>query len=155
MKIFVSLIFILALLVVLNFSTGYINSRIRQKRKRDKKLKEFENEGYKVSKRWDCNVMTIAIDTEKKVIGCVVLGLASKLYIIEKKDITAKPEIKISGVIPKFITNICVVFKCRDDNFYFLRTLSIKKGFGVLEKSKTAQIAVKQAEEILEVLKNF
>lgn len=155
MRIFVSLIFILALLVILNFSTGYINSRIRQKRKRDKKLKEFENEGYKISKRWDCNVMTIVIDTEKKVIGCVVLGLTSKLYIIEKKDIAAKPEIKISGVIPKFTTNICVVFKCRDNNFYFLRTLSIKKGFGVLEKSKTAQIAVKQAEEILEVLKNF
>ena len=155
MRIFVSLIFILALLVILNFSTGYINSRIRQKRKRDKKLKEFENEGYKISKRWDCNVMTIVIDTEKKVIGCVVLGLTSKLYIIEKKDIAAKPEIKISGVIPKFTTNICVIFKCRDNNFYFLRTLSIKKGFGVLEKSKTAQIAVKQAEEILEVLKNF
>lgn len=72
-----------------------------------------------------------------------------------KKDIAAKPEIKISGVIPKFTTNICVVFKCRDNNFYFLRTLSIKKGFGVPEKSKTAQTAVKQAEEILEVLKNF
>ena len=155
MRIFVSLIFILALLVILNFSTGYINSRIRQKRKRDKKLKEFENEGYKISKRWDCNVMTIVIDTEKKVIGCVVLGLTSKLYIIEKKDISTKPEIKISGVIPKFTTNICVIFKCKDNNFYFLRTLSIKKGFGVLEKSKTAQIAVKQAEEILEVLKNF
>ena len=155
MKIFVSLIFILILLIVLNFSAGYINSRIRQKRKRDKKLKEFENEGYKISKRWDCNVMTIAIDTERKAIGCVVLGLTSKLYIIEKKDIAAKPEIKISGVIPKFTTNICVVFKCRDNNFYFLRTLSIKKGFGVPEKSKTAQTAVKQAEEILEVLKNF
>lgn len=99
--------------------------------------------------------MTIAIDTERKAIGCVVLGLTSKLYIIEKKDIAAKPEIKISGVIPKFTTNICVVFKCRDNNFYFLRTLSIKKGFGVPEKSKTAQTAVKQAEEILEVLKNF
>ena len=99
--------------------------------------------------------MTIVIDTEKKVIGCVVLGLTSKLYIIEKKDISTKPEIKISGVIPKFTTNICVIFKCKDNNFYFLRTLSIKKGFGVLEKSKTAQTAVKQAEEILEVLKNF
>ena len=130
-------------------------AKVKQMERRNRTINKVVEKGYKISKRWDCNVMTIAIDTEKKAIGCVVLGLTSKLYIIEKKDIAAKPEIKISGVIPKFTTNICVVFKCRDNNFYFLRTLSIKKGFGVPEKSKTAQTAVKQAEEILEILKNF
>ena len=153
MKIFISVIFILILLISLNLMTGYFNSRILMKGKRNKKLKDFENEGYTVSKRWDCNFMTIAIDEEKKVIGCVVFALTSKLYIIEIKDIISQPEIKISGVLPKFITNVCVVFKCKDDKFYFLRTLTIKKGFGILEKTKTVKQAIKNAEEILETLK--
>ena len=146
---------LVGLCVLYSLWSSSSEAKVKQMERRNRTINKVVEKGYKISKRWDCNVMTIAIDTEKKAIGCVVLGLTSKLYIIEKKDIAAKPEIKISGVIPKFTTNICVVFKCRDNNFYFLRTLSIKKGFGVPEKSKTAQTAVKQAEEILEVLKNF
>lgn len=153
MKIFISAILILILLIFLNLMVGYVNSRVLMKGKRDKKLKNFENEGYKISKRWDCNLMTIAIDEDKKVIGCVVFGITSKLYVIDIKDIISKPEIKVSGVLPKFITNVCVVFKCKDEKFYFLRTLSVKKGFGVFEKTKTVKKAIENANEILEILK--
>lgn len=152
---YLGFILLVGLCILYSMWTSVSEAKIKYMERRNKSIDKIIEKGYKISKRWDCNVMTIVIDTEKKVIGCVVLGLTSKLYIIEKKDISTKPEIKISGVIPKFTTNICVIFKCKDNNFYFLRTLSIKKGFGVLEKSKTAQTAVKQAEEILEVLKNF
>lgn len=155
MKIFTAILIVFILFIFLNLLTGYMNSRVLMKKKRDKKLKDFEKEGYKVSKRWDCNVMTIVIDEEKKVIGCVVLGLTSKLYIIDIKDITSQPEVKTSGVLPKFTTNVCVVFKCKDNNFYFLRTLTIKKGFGVFEKSNTVKKAIQNAEEILRVLKDY
>ena len=50
MRIFVSLIFILALLVILNFSTGYINSRIRQKEKEIKNLKNLKIKDIKFQK---------------------------------------------------------------------------------------------------------
>lgn len=153
MKIFISVVCVLCLLVVLNFLSGYTNSRVLMKRKRDKKIKEFESAGYKVSKRWDCNTMTIAIDEEKKVIACVVFGLTSKVFTINISDIIGEPELKVVGVIPKFTTNVCVVFRFKDNQFYFLRTLMIKKGFGVLTNSNITKRAVKNAEEILETLK--
>lgn len=53
MRIFTAIFIVFILFIFLNLLTGYMNSRVLMKKKRDKKLKDFEKEGYKVSKRWD------------------------------------------------------------------------------------------------------
>lgn len=152
MNIFVSLILILCIVIFFSFLTGYTNSRVMMIKKREKKFDEFEAQGYKLDKRWHCNYMSIGVDEKNAIIACIVLGLKIQVYVFNIKDITGKIEIKISGVIPKMATSVCVIFKGKDNNFYFLRTLMIKKGFGVLRSGKTFKKAVAQAEEIVETL---
>lgn len=152
MNIFVSLILLLCIITFFSFFTGYINSRVTMIKKREKKFNELEQQGYNIKRKWHCNYMSIGVDEEKKIIACIVLGFRLQLYIFDIRDIREKIEIKISGVIPKMATSVCVVFKGKDNNFYFLRTLTIKKGFGVLKSGKTFKKAVAQAEEIIEVI---
>lgn len=152
MNIFVSLILIMCIVTFFSFFTGYANSRVLMIKKREKKLDELETQGYNLNKRWHCNYMTIAIDEKQKIIACIVLGLRVQLYVLPIANIVGKPEIKITGVLPKMCTSVCVVFKAKDNNFYFLRTLMIKKGFGVFKSGKVFQKAVTQAEEIMETI---
>lgn len=151
MRIFVSLIFILALLVILNFSTGYINSRIRQKRKRDKKLKEFENEGYKISKRWDCNAITIFSDKKKRVLSFLVMAWRKDTIYDIPIDSIKEITIGSVGIVKKskmrtLITQIYLNIET-EQGTYVLRTLYVK-GIGLRKSSPHVAYAQKCAEEI-------
>lgn len=152
MNIFISAVSVIVLLIILNFFTGYMNSRVRMIKKREKKFDEFEQQGYKLTKRWHCNYMSIAIDEKKKIIACIVLGLKAQFYVFNINEIVGKPEVKTSGVISKLVTSVAVVFKSKDNNYYLLRTLTIKKGFGVLKSGNIFKKAVADAEEILKTI---
>lgn len=153
MKTFLGIVLFLAVLGLFNFSVGYINSMVLMVGKRDKKLKELEKDGFKATKKWDCNYMTIAIDENSKKIACVVIGLTTKIYTIDINDIVNFPEVKVSGPFKKFVTTVGIVFSIKNGQYYFLRTLTIKKGFGVLKSSKIVENAKRNAEEIVNLIK--
>lgn len=150
-KIIFYVIIFFSILILFNFSSGYINSLILNKSKRNRKLKEYLKKGYNFDYRWDCNQMTIAIDSNKKSIVCVVLGLTTRCFEADINNIVTK-NIQILGVVPKLVTSIFVNLELKDGSFFLLRTLYIRKGFGIFKNGKIVKKALNQANEIFEII---
>ena len=64
-----SIIFIvIAIAVLYSMWSCSLEAKVKNIPRRDKKIAEAEAQGYKVSKRWDCNGITIFADEKQKVL---------------------------------------------------------------------------------------
>ncbi len=144
--------FILFILFIL-YSLWSSNSeaKVKDMPRREKSLKKMEEKGYRISKRWDCNALTIFADKKKRVLSFLVMAWRKDtvydIPIDEIKEIT----IGDVGIVKrsKMRTLITEVYLNIDTEKgpYILRTLYVK-GIGLKKSSPHVQYARKCAEEI-------
>ncbi len=126
-------------------------AKVKDMPRREKSLKKMEEKGYRTSKRWDCNALTIFADKKKRVLSFLVMAWRKDtvydIPIDEIKEIT----IGDVGIVKrsKMRTLITEVYLNIDTEKgpYILRTLYVK-GIGLKKSSPHVQYARKCAEEI-------
>lgn len=150
---YLTVVLVLAVGVLYSMWSSSSEAKIKDMKRRDKNLKKAEGEGYKISKRWDCNAITIFADKKQKVLSFLVMAWRKDtIYHIPVKKIKS---IKIEdvGVVKRskmrtLITEICLNIDT-EDGPYVLRTLYVK-GIGLRKTSPHVAYARKCAEEICE-----
>lgn len=133
------------LLLTIFFSD--LNTKIRYMEKRNKKIKELEKEGYLISKRWDCNYITVGIDDLKKIIFIIVLDKKLSFFKINIDNIIKK-EINSFGFVKGFVTSVYIDLFTNKNLTYTIRTLCITRGFGVRKKNKAVISSKNYAKDI-------
>lgn len=92
--------------VAITMFLSNLNSKIKNMDKRNKKIKELENKGYTISKRWDCNFITVGIDDVTKKLFMIVLDRKSSFFEIDINDINSY-KIDNSKIVKGFINSCC------------------------------------------------
>lgn len=152
-----SIIFIvIAVAVLYSMWSCSLEAKVKNIPRRDKKIAEAEAQGYKVSKRWDCNGITIFADEKQKVLSVLVLAWrkdsiyhipVSKIKNIEIEEIGVVKRSKMKSLITEICLNIDTT-----DGLCILRTLCVK-GIGLRKTSPHVAYGRKCAEEICEYVK--
>lgn len=133
-------------------------AKIKHMERRNKTIYKVIEKGYKITKRWDCNAITIFSDKKKRVLSFLVMAWRKDtVYDIPIDEID---EITISSVgcikkskLKYLITQICLNIKTQRGD-YVLRTLYIK-GLGLRQNSPHVIYAQKCAEEIRDYVYNL
>ena len=133
--------------VLLTILLSNLNTKVGKLKKRDKKIKELENKGYTIFKRWDCNYITVGIDNIKKILFIIVLDKELSFFQLNLDDIINK-KINSFGIIKGFITSVYIDISTKKNLTYTIRTLCITRGFGVYKKNKAITYSKKCAEDI-------
>ena len=154
--------FLMILIIVLGFIynlwVSKRDAKVKYIKRRDKTINKLKDKGYKISKRWDCNAISIFVNEDKKDLGFLVMAWRKDtIHHIAIKDIK-NIEIETIGLrkkskIKKFLTEICLNIETIQGN-YILRTLYLK-GFGIKNNSKEAIYAKNCAEEIYNYVKKI
>lgn len=128
-------------------------AKIKNIARRDKAINGMIEKGYTISKRWDCNAITIFIDKKKRVLCFLVMAWRKDtvydIAIDEIKEITIgdmgiTKKSNIKALITQIFMNIDT-----EKGLYILRTLYVK-GIGLKKSSPHVIYARKCAEEIKE-----
>lgn len=142
------------------FSMWSSNSEAKIKNipRRDKGLEKALKAGYTISKRWDCNALTIFIDKKRKVLGFLTMAWRKDLVYYIPIDDIKEVEIQSVGIIKKskiknIITQVCLNIKTNQGDC-ILRTLIIK-GIGLRKSSPHVILAQKYANEICESIESL
>lgn len=155
---YLSVIIFVIVAILINMVSSKSEAKIKNIHRRDKGLKLATDAGYTISKRWDCNALTIFIDEKKKILGFLTMAWRKDIvHYIPIKEIT-NVDIESIGVIKKskiksLITQICLNINTTHGN-YVLRTLIIK-GIGIRKNSPSVLTAIKNSEEICESIKKL
>lgn len=126
-------------------------AKVKYMDRRNKTIDKVVEKGYKISKRWDCNAITIFSDKKKRLLSFLVMAWRKDtVYDISIDDIK---EITINTIgivkrskIKSLITQVCLNVKTENGD-YVLRTLYVK-GLGLKKNSPHVIYAEKCAEEI-------
>ncbi len=147
------LLMIGALLIVILYSiwTSYSEAKIKYMKRRDSNVNQMVEKGYTVSKRWDCNAITIFIDKKKRVLCFILFGWRKDtVYEIPIDTINSMETYSVGFVkrskIRHLVTEVAIKFDTQKGE-YILRTLYLK-GLGVLKTSSYAIYGEKCAKEI-------
>jgi len=133
--------------VLLTMFLSNLNTKVRKLNKRNQKIKELEQKGYIISKRWDCNYITVGIDNIKKILFIIVLDKEFSFFKLNIDDIINK-KINSFGIIKGFVTSVYIDISTKENLTYTIRTLCITRGFGVYKKNKAVTYSKKCAEDI-------
>lgn len=133
--------------VLLTIYFSNLNSKIRKIDERNEKVNELIKKGFEISKRWDCNSISVFIDNTKKNLFILVLDKKSSFFEININDII---DLKINsfGIIKGFLSSIYIDIFTNKNLTYTLRTLCITRGFGISKKNKASIYSEKCAKEI-------
>lgn len=142
---------LIGLCVLYSMWSSVSEAKVKQMERRNRTINKVVEKGYKISKRWDCNAITIFSDKKKRVLSFLVMAWRKDtVYDIPIDDIK---EITIDtvGVVKKsaikyLITQVCLNIKTEKGD-YVLRTLYVK-GLGLKKNSPHVIYAEKCAEEI-------
>lgn len=148
---YLMVVVLIALCAAFSMWSSVSEAKIKSMPRRDKSIKQMEEKGYHVSKRWDCNAITIFADKKKRVLSFLVMAWRKDtvydIPIDEIKEIT----IGSVGVVKRskmraLITEIYLTIET-EKGPYILRTLYVK-GLGLKKNSPHVAYAQKCAEEI-------
>lgn len=135
--------------VIFTIYFSNLNSKIRKIDKRDQKANELTEKGFEISKRWDCNYISVFIDNTKKILFILVLDKNSSFFEVNIDDII-NLKINSFGIIKGFLSSIYIDIFTTQNLTYTLRTLCITRGFGISKKSKASIYSEKCAKEIFD-----
>lgn len=145
------IILIMVICVLFSLWSSASEAKVKSMPRRDKSINKIINNGYRISKRWDCNAISIFSDKKKRVLSFLVMAWRKDtiydIPIDEIKEIT----IGSVGIVKKsklrtLITQIYLNIET-EKGLYVLRTLYVK-GLGVRKNSPQVIYAQKCAEEI-------
>lgn len=151
-------ILILVLCFIYNIFISTSEAKVKYLPRRNKSIDGIIDKGYKISKRWDCNAISIFIDENRKDLGFLVMAWRKDtIHHISINDIE-NIEIETVGIIKKskikkLLTQVCLNIETVQGK-YVLRTLYVK-GIGIKANSKEAIYAKNCAEEIYEVVRKL
>jgi len=147
MKDYIIVFSFFGIFILLTIFFSNLNTKVKHLKKRNKKINELKQNGYTISKRWDCNYITVGIDDLKKILFIIVLDKKLSFFKININDIIKK-EIHSFGFIKGFITSVYIDIFTNKNLTYTVRTLCITRGFGVRNKNKAVLFSKKYAKEI-------
>lgn len=152
------IILIMILCVLFSMWSSASEAKIKSMPRRNKSIDKIVSKGYKISKRWDCNAISIFSDKKKRVLSFLVMAWRKDtiydIPIDEIKEIT----IGSVGIVKKskmrtLITQIYLNIET-EHGPYILRTLCVK-GIGLRKNSPHVLYAQKCAEEIRDYVYNL
>lgn len=155
---YLSILVIIALCAAFSLWSSVSEAKVKYMPRRDKSIKNMEEKGYRVSKRWDCNALSFFVDKHKRVLCFLVMSWRKDtVYDIVIDDIK-NIKIETMGISKRskmktLITQVCLNIETTKGN-YVLRTLYVK-GLGLRPTSPHVQYALKCAEEICEYVNNL
>ena len=119
--------------------------------RRNRTINKVVEKGYKISKRWDCNAITIFSDKKKRVLSFLVMAWRKDTIYDISIDNIKEITIDTVGIVKRskiksLITQVCLNVKTENGD-YILRTLYVK-GLGLKKNSPHVIYAEKCAEEI-------
>ena len=147
--------FIIILLIILcalySMWSSVSEAKIKHMERRNKSIDKVVAKGYKISKRWDCNAITIFSDKKKRVLSFLVMAWRKDTIYDIPIDNIKEITIGSVGIVKKskmrtLITQIYLNIET-EQGTYVLRTLYVK-GIGLRKSSPHVAYAQKCAEEI-------
>ena len=126
--------------------------------RRNRTINKVVEKGYKISKRWDCNAITIFSDKKKRLLSFLVMAWRKDTVYDISIDNIKEITIDTVGVVKRskiksLITQVCLNIKTENGD-YVLRTLYVK-GLGLKKNSPHVIYAEKCAEEIRDYVYNL
>ena len=145
------IILILGLFLLYSLWSSSSEAKVKNLPRRNKRLAEMTAKGYKISKRWDCNAITIFSDKKKRVLSFLVMAWRKDTIYDIPIDSIKEITIGSVGIVKKskmrtLITQIYLNIET-EQGTYVLRTLYVK-GIGLRKSSPHVAYAQKCAEEI-------
>ena len=155
---YLGFILLVGLCILYSMWTSVSEAKIKYMERRNKSIDKIIEKGYKISKRWDCNALSIFVDKKKRLLSFLVMAWRKDtIYDISIDDIE---EITIGsvGIVKKskikfLITQIYLNIQTKNGT-YVLRTLYVK-GLGIRKNSPHVIYAQKCAEEIRDYIYNL
>lgn len=149
---------LIGLCILYSMWSSISEAKIKQMERRNRTINKVVEKGYKISKRWDCNALSIFADKKKRLLSFLVMAWRKDtIYDISIDDIE---EITIGSVgivkkskIKSLITQIYLNIQTKNGT-YVLRTLYVK-GLGIRKNSPHVIYAQKCAEEIRDYIYNL
>ena len=147
--------FIIILLIILcalySMWSSVSEAKVKHIERRNKSIDKVVAKGYKISKRWDCNAITIFSDKKKRVLSFLVMAWRKDTIYDIPIDNIKEITIGSVGIVKKskmrtLITQIYLNIET-EQGTYVLRTLYVK-GIGLRKSSPHVAYAQKCAEEI-------
>ncbi|MCF2625656.1 hypothetical protein I6E17_05600 [Fusobacterium perfoetens] len=147
--------FIIILLIILcalySMWSSVSEAKVKHIERRNKSIDKVVAKGYKISKRWDCNAITIFSDKKKRVLSFLVMAWRKDTIYDIPIDSIKEITIGSVGIVKKskmrtLITQIYLNIET-EQGTYVLRTLYVK-GIGLRKSSPHVAYAQKCAEEI-------
>lgn len=142
---------LVGLCVLYNLWSSSSEAKVKQMERRNRTINKVVEKGYKISKRWDCNAITIFSDKKKRVLSFLVMAWRKDTIYDISIDNIKEITIDTVGIVKRskiksLITQVCLNVKTENGD-YILRTLYVK-GLGLKKNSPHVIYAEKCAEEI-------
>lgn len=149
---------LVGLCVLYSLWSSSSEAKVKQMKRRNRTINKVVEKGYKISKRWDCNAITIFSDKKKRLLSFLVMAWRKDTVYDISIDNIKEITIDTVGVVKRskiksLITQVCLNIKTENGD-YVLRTLYVK-GLGLKKNSPHVIYAEKCAEEIRDYVYNL
>lgn len=153
-----SILLFIVLSILFSMWSSASEAKIKYMERRDRSINKIIEKGYKISKRWDCNAISIFSDKKKRVLSFLVMAWRKDTIYDIPIDSIKEITIDSVGIIKKskiktLITQVYLNIET-EQGPYVLRTLYVK-GIGLRKNSPHVAYAYKCAEEIKEYVESL